>query len=931
LSGLLTSLTFATPWALAALGLLPVIWWLLRFTPPRPQAIAFAPIRLLLSLINREEKPDRTPWWLMALRLAIAALVIVGVSNPSYAPVHVAAVGSEPLLLVVDDTWAAAKDWDKRKAIMGEIVDGARKAGATVTIATSAPALRPSELAAGDATQAQSHLAALEPKALGPDRVGLIARLDHAFKNGTRLRVVWLADGIDDGEARDFARGLTKLAGGKAEVEAIVPAASGLPMALAQPALDGSHIKVKALRAAGAEQEAKVTALASNGRNLGEANLKFSNGSTKTEGLIDLPIELRNDVERLAIAGELNAGAVYLMDDRWRRKSVALQSGEAIENAQPLFSPLYYVSRAIEPYAELSAPQNTAELRQALDQGLSVLVLADIGVLSDESQEMIGDWVKRGGVLLRFAGPRLAGAQDALVPVTLREGGRSLGSAMSWETPQSLQAFPPKSPFAGLEPDPEVKIVRQVLAEPDASLPDKVWASLEDGTPLVTASHEGKGLIVLFHVTANADWSNLPLTGLFVEMLRRVIDLAPAAGSGGPGTPSPFASQDNAFQPWLELSGIGDLVEPPPETNPIAGAVFDKAKASPQTPAGIYRRGSQERAINLAITGEALTPISGLPSGIALRDLSPLPSKPLAPFAFAAAFLLFLLDCLAALLIGGGLHRLRFGRGAAAVVALLLIMPWPGPARADEASDFAMKSVLDTHLAYVITGDADIDRESEQGLKGLDVILRDRTSIEPADPVAIDIEKDEIVFFPLLYWPVKAGAPIPSDAALEKIDTYMKNGGTIFFDLRDDGAGSDALAGGTSATAQTLRKMLAKLDIPPLEPVPPEHVLTKSFYLMQNFPGRYDQGPLWVERSDNQGLTNGNTDGVSSIIIGSNDYAGAWALDDNSEPLYAVVPGTDRQRELAFRAGINIVMYALTGNYKADQVHVPALLERLGQ
>ena len=115
------------------------------------------------------------------------------------------------------------------------------------------------------------------------------------------------------------------------------------------------------------------------------------------------------------------------------------------------------------------------------------------------------------------------------------------------------------------------------------------------------------------------------------------------------------------------------------------------------------------------------------------------------------------------------------------------------------------------------------------------------------------------------------------------------------------------------------------------EPVPPEHVLTKAFYLMESFPGRYDQGPLWVERADTQGTVAGNADGVSSIIIGSNDYAAAWALDANSEGLYAVIPGTGRQREMAFRAGINIVMYALTGNYKADQVHVPALLERLGQ
>ena len=216
-------------------------------------------------------------------------------------------------------------------------------------------------------------------------------------------------------------------------------------------------------------------------------------------------------------------------------------------------------------------------------------------------------------------------------------------------------------------------------------------------------------------------------------------------------------------------------------------------------------------------------------------------------------------------------------------------------------------------------------------MRGLSMILMERTSVEPGEPRAIDIEKDEIVFFPLLYWPVLASAEPPSEQGLARMNAYMKNGGTILFDLREDGLGTEALSGKPSATALALRRLLEKLDIPALEPVPAEHVLTKAFYLLTGFPGRYDAGALWVERADAQGAQTGNADGVTSIIIGSNDYAAAWAVDTSGNPMFAAVPGGDRQRELAFRTGINIVMYALTGNYKADQVHVPALLERLGQ
>jgi len=134
-----------------------------------------------------------------------------------------------------------------------------------------------------------------------------------------------------------------------------------------------------------------------------------------------------------------------------------------------------------------------------------------------------------------------------------------------------------------------------------------------------------------------------------------------------------------------------------------------------------------------------------------------------------------------------------------------------------------------------------------------------------------------------------------------------------------------------------LRKILSALDIPELEPVPREHVLTKTFYLLRDFPGRFNTGQLWVEAlpaSEDEDTTHRPArggDGVSSIIITSNDFAGAWATRPDGQPMLPMVQGEPRQRELAFRAGVNIVMYTLTGNYKADQVHVPALLERLGQ
>ena len=175
---------------------------------------------------------------------------------------------------------------------------------------------------------------------------------------------------------------------------------------------------------------------------------------------------------------------------------------------------------------------------------------------------------------------------------------------------------------------------------------------------------------------------------------------------------------------------------------------------------------------------------------------------------------------------------------------------------------------------------------------------------------------------------------MPTPNAVARIDAYMQQGGTVLFDTRDQystGFGSD----GASAATQRLRDILSSLNIPPLEPVPPDHVLTKAFFIMQEFPGRYTGGPLWVESSldaenaENRPVRTG--DGVSPIMITANDLAGAWAIDNNGRPLLPTVPSDPLQRLWALRGGVNIMMYMLTGNYKSDQVHVPILLERIGQ
>ncbi|MEL6335498.1 MAG: DUF4159 domain-containing protein [Pseudomonadota bacterium] len=959
---------FVAPAVLIGLAALPVLYWLLRAIPPSPKTEVFAGVRLLFGLDDPEREAQRTPWWLLALRILAVAAVILGFAQPVLNPQErLAAQGDGPVLVLMDAGWASAPDWDERRnAAIAAVEEAGRDGRPVILWRASEAGLQPPQ--ATTAAVARTALEGMRPAPLRPDRAAVLTLLDDPsmLQPGETL---WLHDGLahdregGEGAAAALAERLLE-AGPLTLIGPAVPARAVLP-----PRLEEGALRTAVIRAGATGDDGPATALVvavaaardAEGVQRGErriavAEADFGPGAVAAEAVFDLPAELIGDVTRVTLADGTSPGGTALAGGAVRRVPVGVVDPASTGEVAQLTSARHYLTEALAPYADVSH----GTLLEAIDRDPSAIFLADKGEMSVEEREALTSFVEEGGLLVRFAGPRLAGAlaantlsssavagEDPLLPVRLRRGGRMLGGALAWGDPRGLGPFAPNGPFRRLDAPEEVDVRTQVLADPSPELADRVWASLDDGTPFVTAVTKGDGRVVLFHVSADAEWSSLPLSGLFIEMLRALLALAPGQG---PTQPDADELDGTLWRLSQTLAPDGTVVPVPANREPVSGTDLAVARAGDALMPGVYARadnrpraaGAAETIVlNLHGPDDTLSPIPPAPSAAVVEQLGGAASTPLAAPLLLLAVLLAAIDAIATLWISGRLPQMRRrprpGAVAGLALAVLALAAQPDGARADEREEVPTRDIsaaAETSLGYVVTGIPTLDRKSERAMVGLGQALTARTAVEPGPPVGVNPMTDEMALLPVVYLPLTAET-LPAEEALANLAQYIATGGMLLIDTQSGASG----VGG--AGAAQMRDVARALNLPPLAAVDETHVLSRTFYLLNSFPGRWRGGRVWAEAPP-EGRQAAEADGsipqfdrvddnVSPVVVGSADWAAAWAVDERGRPLYPVGRAGDRQREMATRFGVNLVLYALTGNYKSDQVHAPAVLERLGQ
>lgn len=906
-------MSWTAPWLLATLAALPLLYLLLRALPPAPRVQDFPALRLLAGLAPPRETVARASPWLLLLRIAAFSLLAIGLAGPLLQGDRgpQAMIGRADTAIVIDNGWAAAGDWTERRQAAEAAIDTLARDGKRGWLLASADPAPGPEAALPPATL-RGLLSALRPQPWPPDRDGLARRLAALPANAS---VLYLADGVATDQDAALNVALHRFAH---LVTLRDPAAD--PLLIGAPRLSADRLDIALLRLPGHAAPRRIEARDEDG-----ATLAAATTSPDGTAAFDLPAELRNRIARLVIPGT-GAGGVRLLDESTRRRPVGLLGTETEDT--PLLGRLYYLRRALAEGSEL----REGDLGALLGRELSVIIAPDgtVASLSEADRKRLTAWVRAGGMLIRFAGPHLAaraagndadadmnanpGADqapgiapaDPLLPVPLLGGARELGGAMSWDTAQGLAPWPAGSPFAGLPAPTDVRIRKQVLAAPSGTLEAASWARLADGTPLVTHLALGRGQLVLFAVTSNAEWSDLPLSGIFPMMLHRLVERS--AGFSAPGA-SPGADAQ-ALAPVLSLDGSGNLTAPPAGARALAADRFGRTPASPQHPPGLYGPASDRRALNLADARPALAPqtLPGPSLGLAASRAA----ASLGPWLAAIGLVLLAIDQLAVLVLRGW-HPWR--RSALLGLALLGGIGI-APARAQPAGPELPQGALHTTLAYIRTGDPARDETLREGLAGLAAYTTARTSAAIAPPVAVSPANDDLAYYPLIYWAVSDTPPDPR--AIAALNAYLAHGGMLLIDSH---------TGDTALSPDALHRATDGLDIPPLAKLDDHQVLAHTFYLLHDFPGRWADAPVWIAAA----AVSGEDGIVTPVVIGAGGWAQAWAVDAQGQAPFAAIPGGEDQRRTAYRFGVNLLIYALTGTYKADQARVPALLERLGQ
>ncbi|MBN8646846.1 MAG: DUF4159 domain-containing protein [Caulobacterales bacterium] len=873
------SLQFLSPIALFVLVALPIIYIVSRFVPKPPKSINFGAIFILKNIIAPRPIPKHAPLWLKILRLFLAGIFILACAMPILQNPNSAKIISKDILLVIDDDVANANEFNQIKNELKNFIDiesTKNNALKLVVQNCNSKTLNP----INSPQNAKNYIDTIIPKPIICDKGNYIKTLGDIREN---YRVIYIANNVNQLNDAKFFEILNRISNGD-----LIIRRPNINFAI----IESANIEKNGLRLniiSNGQFSKKITIFGENSKVL------ISNNIHNGGNFIEISQNILRMAQYLKIEGQNNAAATYIIDAFNRRPLIL--TPKANSSDQPLLSDANFINSAMEIIGDVKNYEGKIDFKAAPN----AIIFGDVENFDDVETNALMQYLKNGGTIIRFLGPKSLSKEESpffTAPINLVPHILSTGFAVE---NLSIAPLPKNSIFSDIEFPQKINIGQSILLK-SANNDAKTLINLSDGAPLLSMREIGAGKLYMFHTSAAPIWSDIGLSNLQLAFLKRII-----LQTSAKAIPASTLEANVILRPRIVIDENGNLSKNTNGIKPFITPITNQTKVDNDHYAGIYEGDGASLVINAGTNIKELKP-QNLPKSQDFEN----DTKSLALYSYLLffGFILLLIDNMIL-----NLPKFSFKKASGIVSALIIfafLIPHPTNAqtKSQEKSD-------DIKLTFLITPDNITNEQAKAGLNGISQILRRRTNIEPSGIIGLDPSKDELAKHPIIYWLLpKTSQSLPLEA-VQNLNKYMQNGGILFIDTR-------GLSMEPKRAQDILKTAVNGLKIPPLEKVPPEHVLKKTFYILQNFPGFYSNASLWVQ-SDATTNYSAN-DGVSPIIISNGDLARAWAQKTPENGFDAI--NDDFAHELSLRVGINIYLYALTGQYKADQVHVRSLLER---
>ncbi len=906
-------LFFTQPLALFLTVLLPLFWLILKLFPLKAKPVVFPALVLFGKDKKDKPKPRDIPPWLKLLRLAVFLFLILGLAQPVYDPDR-EALSFSPTLIVIDNSWASTVNWQARiETAASRLKAFADVSQVPITIMTTAPDMDTGQIRLEKNMtpgEAQRFLSMITPQPWNSDYDSADSIIkEYLYQEDQNWDVFWLGDG-QNGESFKKLYDTLSSYGGTTSLYHDENINQGLIIADAKPNLQGIDLLLKR-RSEIRDQTLLVSFISRNGDTLMQEEIIFPKGIFELNNPFSIPEEMLAEIGEVRISDFPNAATIWRFEGGLGRGHAGIISSRDVTQKQDYLNDVFYLHRALSAVAKTSSGPLSDLLN---DETISLLVLPDSTKLTDAEYKQLESWIVEGGGLLRFAGPNiLADNSPRLLPVKILTGQRSFGGALTWEDPARIKGFSAQSPFANIKGYDKPSIQKQILAQPDIDLTAKTWVFLEDQTPLITADKVGKGQTVFVHTTADPSWSDISISEAFPPMLDAILNAA-ASKRIRP-------ADDQMVELSMPFDAYGKVVQKENVSKPLEFNALKVGAPSKDYPAGIYQIDGNDTlrfVYNLGDSmAENLSPTGPYYFFDNVASYSQKPYRNLAPWFFVLAAILMFAEMLAGFILIHGAGKLK---PQALLIPLILSFTLIAPAHAQNYSEEILATEENrVNFAYVITGDAERDSITAKGLQTLGALIEQRTTVEFGKVNGVVPGTDDLGLYPFLYWQMTPKQSDLTEEAIRALQHYLDHGGLLFFDTRDGQFSSSD----TTLGQETMQRLAGDLNFNVLKKLDSDHVLSRSYYLLNSYEGLYKGRPVWVETTSST-----DYDGAPSVIVGAHDWAGAWA---NIDPLTPILDlqNSMRSREMALRFGVNMVMMALTGSYKTDQVHIKYILERM--